>query len=142
MYYQCSLSQIFKEIFNLTQKNLDLTRENDMMKVRLQMHSNTNTDSTKLIATSRNQQFVSNELDQCSRIAEMAIQLEFYQKSNDELRIAKDVAEKDLQREKHKRILAQKERDAYSAAYEASLRHFEKWSSAKLKQVQPSSTNS
>ncbi|KAJ1409266.1 hypothetical protein B484DRAFT_456115 [Ochromonadaceae sp. CCMP2298] len=36
--------------------------------------------------------------------------------------------QRELDREKWARVHAEKERDAYSAAYEASLQHFEKWS--------------
>ncbi len=49
----------------------------------------------------------------------------------DDLSLAKDFAVRQLEQERLARVHVEKERDAYSAAYEASLIHFDKWSRAK-----------
>jgi DNA repair exonuclease SbcCD ATPase subunit len=45
--------------------------------------------------------------------------------------LLKDAALQELEGERAMRVHAEKERDAFSAAYEASLQHFEKWSRTK-----------
>jgi len=52
--------------------------------------------------------------------------------AQEDSQLARELAEKRLEQERSIRLHAEKERDAYSAAYEASLKHFEKWSEKKL----------
>ena len=66
------------------------------------------------------------------KLSEYTSKLERVQKAYNDQLVAREIIEKELQREKHKRLLAEKERDAYSGAYEASLKHFERWSKSKL----------
>jgi hypothetical protein len=51
----------------------------------------------------------------------------------DDLTLAKDFALRQLDYERMLRLSMEKERDAYSAAYEASLQHSEKWAKDKVK---------
>ena len=46
--------------------------------------------------------------------------------------LAKDLLHKELEKERLIRQHIEKERDAFSAAYEASIRHFEKLSKLKI----------
>jgi hypothetical protein len=56
------------------------------------------------------------------------------QQAADDSRLAREILEKELEMERKKREHAEKERDAYSAAYASSLRHFEKWALKKQQQ--------
>lgn len=49
--------------------------------------------------------------------------------------LAREVIERELHHEQRRREHAEKERDAYSSAYEASLKHFERWSEKKQQQT-------
>ena len=66
------------------------------------------------------------------RLAEARSKLARALQSQDDHLLARELAEKRLEQEKLARSHAEKERDAYAAAYEASLKHFEKWSQRKI----------
>ena len=66
------------------------------------------------------------------RLAEARSKLARALQSQDDHLLAREMAEKRLDQEKLARSHAEKERDAYAAAYEASLKHFEKWSQRKI----------
>ena len=66
------------------------------------------------------------------RLAEARSKLARALQSQDDHLLARELAEKRLDQEKLARSHAEKERDAYAAAYEASLKHFEKWSQRKI----------
>jgi hypothetical protein len=51
--------------------------------------------------------------------------------ANKELAIAKEKAEKKMIHERNLRIHSEKERDAYAAAFNSSMGHFEKWTASK-----------
>ena len=58
--------------------------------------------------------------------AELRARLTRMEKSYDDMCVAKDALVQELEHERMLRIHIEKERDAYSAAYEVSLQHFEK----------------
>ena len=99
------------EILELQRRNEYLTRENETLGAKNSSAIVPNTDVN---------------------LAEAIKKLNQMQKLCEDQTIAKDLAEKELAKEKQKRRLAQKERDSYSAAYEASLRHYDRWASHKL----------
>jgi len=66
------------------------------------------------------------------KLAEARSKLARAQQSQDDHLLARELAEKRLEQEKLSRSHAEKERDAYAAAYEASLKHFEKWSQRRV----------
>lgn len=72
------------------------------------------------------------------KLAETRSKLARTQQLNEDLHLAKEQALRELDQERLTRIHIEKERDAYSAAYEASLQHFERWTKAKVKNAQPS----
>jgi DNA repair exonuclease SbcCD ATPase subunit len=65
-------------------------------------------------------------------LAETRSKLARAQQAQDDHLLARELAEKRLDQEKVGRSHAEKERDAYAAAYEASLKHFERWSNRKI----------
>lgn len=65
------------------------------------------------------------------KLAETRAKLARYQQNLEDLTLAKDFTVKELEKERMTRIHIEKERDAYSAAYEASLQHLNKWAKAK-----------
>ena len=117
------MCKLQEDVLYLTEKNEELMKENVMLKSKL-------TAFTSVTENALYQQELDNECDK--KMAELRVKLESVQKTCDDNFIAREIAEKELQKEKQKRVLAQKERDAYSAAYEASLKHFEKWATHKL----------
>lgn len=66
-------------------------------------------------------------------LTDMQSKLSRSEQAYDDICVAKDAAIKEFERERMLRIHIEKERDAYSAAYEASLNHFEKWTRAQHK---------
>jgi hypothetical protein len=62
------------------------------------------------------------------KLAETRSKLARTQQAYDDLSLAKDSALIELEKERMIRVHVEKERDAYSAAYEQSLLHFERWS--------------
>mmetsp|Transcript_5104 Transcript_5104/g.8652 ORF Transcript_5104/g.8652 Transcript_5104/m.8652 type:complete len:208 (-) Transcript_5104:45-668(-) len=65
-------------------------------------------------------------------LAETRTKLLQMEASYQDILSTKEVILRELEQERAMRIHVEKERDAYSAAYEASLQHFDKWSKAKL----------
>jgi hypothetical protein len=61
------------------------------------------------------------------RLAETRSRLARSAQALDDQKIARECLEKELQMERKVRMHCEKERDAYMAAYEASLKHFEVW---------------
>lgn len=67
------------------------------------------------------------------KLAETRSKLARTQQLYEDLHLAKEHALREMEQERISRVHVEKERDAYSAAYEASLQHFEKWTKAKVK---------
>jgi hypothetical protein len=67
------------------------------------------------------------------KLAETRSKLAKSQQLYEDLYMAKEQALRELDQERLTRIHAEKERDAYSAAYEAALQHFERWTKTKVK---------
>lgn len=69
------------------------------------------------------------------KLAETRSKLARSQQLYEDLFMAKEQALRELEQERITRIHVEKERDAYSAAYEASLQHFERWKKTKSKSL-------
>ena len=65
------------------------------------------------------------------QLLQLQQQLARAQQSTADQYLAREAIEKELVHERILRIHAEKERDAYASAYEASIRHFERWSQRK-----------
>lgn len=65
------------------------------------------------------------------KLAETRARMARFQQNLDDITLARDCTIKELERERLTRIHAEKERDAYSAAYESSLKHLDKWAKTK-----------
>jgi hypothetical protein len=120
------------KLLELTQRNLDLIAENEKLfydnKILNEQITDLNLakpDSAK--CNVRNEDFRDMEF----KLAETRSKLARTLHALDDLTLIKDFSLKQLEQEKLARIHVEKERDAYSAAYEASLTHFDKWSRSK-----------
>jgi hypothetical protein len=124
------------KLLELTQRNLDLTAENEKLSCE---NIILNEQITKLTSVFKykipnsfkcdlnEEDFREMEFKLAETRSKLARTLQTY----DDLTLMKDFALKQLEQEKLARIHVEKERDAYSAAYEASLTHFDKWSKSK-----------
>lgn len=65
------------------------------------------------------------------KLAETRARMARFQQNLEDITLARDCTIKELERERLSRIHAEKERDAYSAAYESSLKHLDKWAKTK-----------
>jgi hypothetical protein len=116
----------------LTEQNHDLTRKNETLSIEnstliqqvatLTLKSDLSLEATNCAMTSDKDDF---------KVAEARSKLARALQNLDDLTLIKDFALKQLEQEKLTRIHVEKERDAYMAAYEASLTHFDKWSRSK-----------
>ena len=113
----------------ITKRNDELSIENILLKEKLTVIYNKSNNKT----IEQQQTYTAIEYQQLEyKYAETRSKLARIEQAQDDHILAKEVIEKDLEIEKSRRILAEKERDAYIAAYEASLKHFEKFSRTKL----------
>lgn len=123
------------QLAEMNRINMDLKAENhrkDMENIRLKKQLEEISISNFHGATTRG----SNGEDLLSdaimlKLAEVQEKLIKAEQDYDDLLLSKEVALRELEQERMTRIHIEKERDAYSAAYEASLRHFEKWTQSK-----------
>lgn len=128
--YNCKLIALTHTNVDLVSRNDKLTKENEDLKSQLAALQKLKTD----VDTSNSEErFRIVEF----KLAETKSRLARTQQTFDDLSLAKDYALKELEQERLMRIHAEKERDAYCAAYEASLSHFDRWTSkAKAQQQQ------
>lgn len=142
--YDAKLLEMNKMNLELKSRNDQYQRENERLlhyikelEENQQKNSNQNgtiTSSTALVSTGnpRNnengKQRTEEEFRQLEfKLAETRSKLARTQQAYEDLSLAKDSALIELEKERMIRIHAERERDAYSAAYEQSLLHFEKW---------------
>ena len=121
---------------DLTMRNEELLRENAMLRkfredfieefnARQQSLQSSATESANLEDKYKDLEF---------RLAETRSKLARAQQAQDDHLLARELAEKRLEQENVRRSHAERERDAYASAYEASLKHFERWSERKVGQ--------
>ena len=119
--FQQQMNIIQSNLLALSTQNEELLIENAMLKDTLSMSPMTPKDPSE---------DAYRELEY--KLAETRSRLARLQQSQEDQLLAREVVEKELEMEKSRRISAEKERDAYIAAYEDSLMHIEKFSRAKL----------
>eukprot|EP01038_Epipyxis_sp_PR26KG_P006943 gene6943-9497_t len=127
------LLELNKNNAELVSKNNLLIKENDELHQKLIELDFQNSLSAK-IKKDNNPDTLHSEIEYRQvefRLAETRARLARCLQSCEDISLAKDAAIRELEQERIARIHAEKERDAYSAAYEASLNHFEKWSLSK-----------
>lgn len=117
---------------DLIRKNENLINENQTfrnqileLKASAAVKDSISNDMNRLMAPSAKSEHVYSQLE--FKLAETRSQLARSQQSIEDLELYKDQLIQKLDEEELKRVHAEKERDAYSAAYEQSLAHFEKW---------------
>jgi hypothetical protein len=115
----------------LKAKNEQLTHDNDELKEKVQSLEQKLHDEQQLKELQKTQQYEQLEY----KLAETKGMLAKYQQLYEDMMMVKEIAVAELEKERLHRVHAEKERDAYSAAYEASLQHFEKWSQAQRKSL-------
>jgi septal ring factor EnvC (AmiA/AmiB activator) len=128
--FENQLGHAQERILALTIANESLMRENRLLSdmVRIYPRSTSETVLTEDLSEATKY----NELEY--KFAETRSQLARSQQTAEDLSLTRDLLEKELEQERRRREHAEKERDAYSSAYEASLKHFEKWSEKKQQQ--------
>lgn len=128
--YNSQLISLTNTNVDLVSKNEKLTKENDELKAQLVALQKLKIDTE---SNNTEERFRLVEF----KLAETKSRLARTLQTFDDLTLAKDFALKELEQERLMRIHAEKERDAYCAAYEASLSHFDRWTSkAKAAQQQ------
>lgn len=144
--YDQNLAVITKENQEIKALTNQLSKENESLRKQLedirkqqQVNNNENNDNSNQSKISKSElggNVTSNKefQDLEFKLAETKSKLARMQQAYEDLQIAKELALQELEQEKLARMHIEKERDAFSAAYEASLMHIEKWSKVKAKQ--------
>lgn len=124
--YDKQILELTRINFELKSRNEQLQRENERLLHRisdLEQNHQLVQATTVHNGCSNNEDFRQMEF----KLAETRSKLARSQQAYDDLILAKDSALLELEKERMIRLHIEKERDAYSAAYEQSLLHFEKW---------------
>eukprot|EP01035_Chromulina_nebulosa_P020148 gene20148-26159_t len=100
------MSSIQSNLLDITRKNEELEADNNMLQIEYKALE--------------------------YKLAETKSKLARLQSVQDDYFITKDLLERELNIEKSKRLIAEKERDVYINAYESCLKHLEKFSRVKL----------
>lgn len=129
--YDSKLLQLNHANIDLVSQNSRLALENSML--RLQLEEALCQQSSAARPSGQHTEKEYQEMEY--RLAETRSKLARALQTFDDLSLAKDFAVKQLEQERLARVHVEKERDAYSAAYEASLTHFDKWSRSKQQQL-------
>lgn len=124
---------------DLTMRNEELLRENTMLKkFREDFIEEFNARQQTLQSSAAESAHTEEKYKDLEfRLAETRSKLARAQQAQDDHLLARELAEKRLEQEKTARTHAEKERDAYASAYEASLKHFERWSERKISGPRP-----
>ncbi len=131
--YDRQFLELNKINFELKSRNEQYQRENERLLHYIQEleenQKNNNQNSNNSSPTNNGlKQRTEEEFRQLEfKLAETRSKLARTQQAYDDLSLAKDSALIELEKERMIRLHVEKERDAYSAAYEQSLLHFEKW---------------
>jgi len=123
---------------DLQRTNHSLTKENQILKSRLQEID----VQHQLELLKRNKSSTEDFSEVEFKLAETRAKLARSQQAYEDVIITKDELAKDLEFERSKVGHIERERDAYSAAYEASLKHFEKWAAVRKSSVTKSIASS
>jgi chromosome segregation ATPase len=128
--YDRQLLDVTNLNFELKSRNEQFQRENERLLQRIAeletLHKSKSVHSLEKQPISLRSETEFRELE--FKLAETRSKLARTQQAYDDLSLAKDSALIELEKERMIRLHVEKERDAYSAAYEQSLLHFEKWS--------------
>lgn len=132
-YYDQQMLMLQVNLLEITKRNEELRHENALLREKASSGRKSPVD----ICSEENNpnKLMYSESDYKTlefKLAETKSKLARIQQYQDDQMLVKEVLEKELDVERSRRILAEKERDAYIAAYEASLKHFEKWSRTKI----------
>jgi AmiR/NasT family two-component response regulator len=144
--FDSQMHKIQLTLTDLTSRNDELSRENMQLRSKIAADAAARTSSASQLsnstasgASSTLESFPLSEDDiaiQCRdleyKLGEARSKLARTQQSLEDQILARELVEKELEKERLMRMHSEKERDAYSAAYEASLKHFERWSKTKL----------
>ena len=71
------------------------------------------------------------DMDYVEGLSDAIEMLAKYKSLNKELILEKEICEKKFQQERMLRLHSEKERDAYAAAFNSSMGHFDKWTASK-----------
>jgi hypothetical protein len=121
-----------KQIMQLTGVNMELKSRNDQLQRETErlLQRIADLEQNQAPVDSPRSHRTEEEFRQVEfKLAETRSKLARSQQAFDDLVLAKDSALLELEKERMIRLHIEKERDAYSAAYEQSLNHFEKWTS-------------
>ena len=117
----------------LAARNEELQRENTLLK---KFRDEYIEEQKVAAAAAANSDLEERYKDLEFKLAEARSKLARAQQAQDDHLIAREASDKLLEREKQRSAHLEKERDAYAAAYEASLKHFERWSQKRVGQPQ------
>jgi len=135
------MSELQRELLRYKASYEEIKAENESLKLALRKIKGSNeggnadesavaevaTGAADTISASSAQLLRNDFNDVEMRLAETRSRLARSAQALDDQKIARECLEKELQMERKVRMHCEKERDAYMAAYEASLKHFEMW---------------
>lgn len=135
--FDAQLLQLHAENQDLFTRYTQVLRENERLKQEVTDMRNERTTSQVLstpgaaapssVPTVSEQDYQALEF----KLAETRAKLARFQQHFEDLTLAREVTVKELERERLLRLKAEKERDAYSAAYEMSLKKIDHWAQTK-----------
>lgn len=135
--FDAQLLQLHAENQDLFTRYTQVLRENERLKQEVTDTRNERTTShvlstpgastTPCAPTVSEQDYQALEF----KLAETRAKLARFQQHFEDLTLAREVTVKELERERLLRLKAEKERDAYSAAYEMSLKKIDHWAQTK-----------
>lgn len=135
--FDAQLLQLHAENQDLFTRYTQVLRENERLKQEVADTRNERTTSQVLstpgVSTTPCAPTVSEQDYQALefKLAETRAKLARFQQHFEDLTLAREVTVKELERERLLRLKAEKERDAYSAAYEMSLKKIDHWAQTK-----------
>lgn len=120
---------IMRENERLKQESFELKQQQQVAKGSNNLPSTPTTPNSPApaVVTVSEQEYHALEF----KLAETRAKLARYQQNLEDLSLAKEVTVKELEKERLLRVKAEKERDAYSAAYEMSLKKIDHWAQTK-----------
>lgn len=129
---QVKTEELFKQNEEICRVNNELSSQNDQMKREITELRKKIIDINLGNDTKESNNCTDLKYDDLeTKLVETKIALAKALGSKEDLLLAKDYLLKELEQERFHRQMAEKERDVYSAAYESSLAHFDKWVRAK-----------
>lgn len=135
--YDRQLLELHQSNLELKSVNGKLNRENESLLQRIKVLEEAEIRLSKASSNDAAEKNFEQQLIQMEfKLAETRAKLARSEQHLEDQLLAKDLILKEYEKEKNARVHVEKERDAYSAAYQSSLQQFEKW--LKFKQNQQS----